>query len=104
MSWVALDDAVGIVLHAIFHEDLRGAVNAVSPNPVTNREYTKTLGGVLRRPTVIPLPSFGARLAFGEMADELLLASVRVSPKRLLETGYDFQFAELEEALVQTTA
>ncbi|MDG2305052.1 MAG: TIGR01777 family oxidoreductase [Candidatus Binatia bacterium] len=104
MSWIALDDAVGIVLHAISHEDLRGAVNAVSPNPVTNREYTKTLGGVLRRPTVIPLPSFGARLAFGEMADELLLASVRVSPKRLLETGYDFRFAELEEALVQTTA
>jgi len=104
MSWIALDDAVGVVFHAISRDDLQGPVNAVSPNPVTNREYTKTLGRVLRRPTVVPVPSFGARLAFGEMADELLLTSARVRPRRLLETGYDFRFAELEEALIRATA
>lgn len=103
MSWVALDDAVGTVIHAIDDEGMEGPVNAVSPNPVTNREYTSTLGKVLRRPTIIPVPAFGARLAFGEMADELLLASTRAHPKRLLESGYVFQFAELEDALRRAT-
>jgi NAD dependent epimerase/dehydratase family enzyme len=66
---------------------------------VTNREFTKTLGKVLSRPTIFPVPAFGARLAFGEMADALLLSSTRVVPERLEKAGYSFRFAELEGAL-----
>ena len=98
-SWVTLDDAVRIVLHAIEHDSIAGAVNAVSPNPVTNREFTRTLGRVLRRPTVMRMPAFVARLAFGKMANALLLASARVVPKALTETGYAFQHPQLEGAL-----
>ncbi|HZT83160.1 MAG TPA: DUF1731 domain-containing protein, partial [Gemmataceae bacterium] len=76
-----------------------GPVNGVTPNPVTNREFTKALGKVLWRPTVAPMPAFAARLAFGEMADELLLASTRVQPVRLLETGYLFRHPRIEDAL-----
>ena len=71
----------------------------VAPNAATNAEFTKTLGRVLRRPTILPLPAFGARLAFGEMADALLLASTRVDPARLREGGYDFGYPSLEDAL-----
>jgi uncharacterized protein (TIGR01777 family) len=99
MSWIAIDDVVGAILHAITDEALNGPVNAVAPNPVTNREFTKTLGRVLRRPTIFPVPAPVARLALGEMADELLLASTRVVPRRLQETGYAFRFSDLELAL-----
>ena len=99
LSWIAIDDVLGAVAHALASNALRGPVNAVAPNPVTNFEFTKTLGRVLRRPTVFPLPAFVARLAFGEMADELLLASTRVEPSRLLRTGYQFRFPQLEPAL-----
>ena len=99
MSWIAMDDAVGAIHHALTTDALRGPANAVSPQPVTNREYTKTLGRVLRRPTVFPMPAFAARLAFGEMADALLLSSQRVAPERLKETGYAFRFPDLEGAL-----
>ena len=99
MSWVALDDVLGAVLHALRTEDLAGAVNAVAPNPVTNAAFTKTLGRVLRRPTLLPLPAFGARLAFGEMADALLLASARVDPARLRDGGFRFAHPGLEDAL-----
>jgi len=99
MSWIALDDAIGAIHHAIFDEELRGAVNAVAPRSVTNAEYTHTLGRVLHRPTLLPMPSFAARLAFGELADELLLASQRVVPRRLQETGYAFAQPDLEGAL-----
>jgi uncharacterized protein (TIGR01777 family) len=81
-SWVSLDDLVGIFTHALTTESLRGPVNAVSPNPVTNLEFTKALGGVLGRPTIFPMPAFAARLALGEMADELLLSSARVMTTR----------------------
>ncbi len=97
-SWIALDDVVGIILHALTHDELDGPVNCVSPNSATNREFTKTLGHVLRRPTILPLPAFAARLALGEMADELMLASTRVVPNRLQETDYQFQYPELEDA------
>src|SRR6185503_7841354 len=83
-SWVALDDAVGITQSALTSETLRGPVNVVAPRPVTNAEFTRTLGRVLGRPTLFPMPAFAARLAFGEMADELLLSSTRVEPARLL--------------------
>jgi uncharacterized protein (TIGR01777 family) len=99
MSWVAIDDLMGIIQHALAREDLRGPFNAVSPNPVTNLEFTKTLGKVLGRPTIFPMPEFAARLAFGEMADALLLSSARVEPKRLLASGYAFRYPTLEGAL-----
>jgi len=99
VSWVALDDLTGIVLHALAREALRGPVNAVAPRPVTNREFTEALGSVLSRPTLFPVPAFALRLAVGEMADALLLASARVAPRRLEETGYRFRFPELNGAL-----
>ena len=99
MSWIALEDLVGVVHHAIQSDFLKGPVNAVSPNPVTNRVFTKTLGRVLSRPVFFALPSFAARLIFGEMAEEVLLASARVLPKRLLQSGYRFKYPELEAAL-----
>ena len=99
VSWVALDDLVGIVLHALQSGELRGPVNAVAPLPVTNRELTEALGKVLSRPTLLPVPAFALRLAVGEMADALLLASARVVPRRLEETGYRFRFPELPAAL-----
>ena len=101
VSWVALDDLVGIVFHALRCEDLRGPVNAVAPRPATNRELTVALGRALSRPTPLPVPAFALRLAVGgEMADALLLASARVVPKRLLDTGYAFRFPELPAALL----
>ncbi|HEX8140180.1 MAG TPA: TIGR01777 family oxidoreductase [Pyrinomonadaceae bacterium] len=99
MSWITLDDTVGSIYHALTHEDVRGPVNVVAPRPVTNEEFTKTLGQVLSRPTLLPAPAFALRLAFGEMADALLLSSARVEPARLKETGYTFQHPELEGAL-----
>jgi hypothetical protein len=99
LSWIAIDDVVGAVWHAVLSDAVRGPVNAVAPHPVTNRGFTKTLGRVLWRPTIFPLPAFAARLVFGEMADNLLLASTRVEPARLLATDYEFRFPQLEDAL-----
>jgi uncharacterized protein (TIGR01777 family) len=99
MSWIAIDDLVAVILHALTCDKLSGPVNAVAPNPVTNFEFTKTLGRVLRRPTVFPVPAWAARLALGEMANDLLLASARVEPTRLASSGYEFQYPELEGAL-----
>jgi uncharacterized protein (TIGR01777 family) len=99
MSWVALDDAVGAIHQMLSDGALRGPVNVVAPNPVTNLEFTKTLGRVLSRPTVASVPSFAARLVFGEMADALLLASTRVEPAKLQNAGYRFRYPELEGAL-----
>jgi len=99
MSWIAIEDLTGAIHHALTNESLRGPVNAVAPRSVTNLEFTKTLGRVLGRPTLFPLPAFAARLAFGEMADELLLASTRVEPTKLVSSGYRFRAPELEGAL-----
>jgi uncharacterized protein (TIGR01777 family) len=99
MSWIALDDVVGAIKRALTNETLSGPVNFVAPNPVTNREFTKTLGKVLSRPTLFSIPAFGARLAFGEMADALLLSSQRVEPERLKKAGYQFRYSELKGAL-----
>ncbi len=98
-SWVALDDAVGAIRHALVTPGLAGPVNVAAPNPVTNAEFTRTLGRVLARPTLFPVPAFAARLALGEMADALLLASARLVPVRLQQTGYVFRRPELEGAL-----
>jgi uncharacterized protein len=99
MSWVTLDDTVGAIRHALLTEPLHGPTNATTPHPVTNEEFTKTLGKVLGRPTLVPLPAFAARLMFGEMADELMLASARVQPTKLLATAYTFRYPELEAGL-----
>lgn len=98
-SWVSIDDAAGAIHHALMTDSLSGPVNAVAANPVTNAEFTKTLGRVLRRPTIVPMPAFAARLALGEMADALLLASTRVVPEVLNRTGYVFRQPTLEAAL-----
>ena len=99
MSWIAIDDAVGVIQHALSTESIRGPVNAVAPAPVTNAEFTRTLARVLSRPAIVPMPAFAARLAFGELADALLLSSQRVMPSRLKESGYRFRYPELEGAL-----
>ena len=99
LSWIAIDDVVGVISHAIRSDVLHGPVNAVAPRPVTNQEFTKTLGRVLSRPTIFPLPVFAARLVMGEIADNLLLASARVAPARLLASGFEFRFPELNGAL-----
>ena len=102
LSWISLEDAVGAYLHALTHDDLEGPVNAVAPNPVTNAEFTAILARVLRRPAFLHVPAFAPRLVLGELADELLLISMRAHPVRLLETGYRFRFPELEPTLRHT--
>lgn len=99
MSWIALDDLLGSIRHALEQESLAGPVNAVTPEPVTNAELTRTLGKVLGRPTVLPLPAFMARVLLGEMAQELLLASTRVRPGKLEQTGFRFLYPHLDSAL-----
>ncbi|MBV9956837.1 MAG: TIGR01777 family oxidoreductase, partial [Acidobacteria bacterium] len=100
MSWIALDDVVGIIIYALENESLRGPVNTVAPNPATNLEFTKTLGRVIKRPTIFPIPAFALKLAFGaEMAEGTLLSSARIQPERLQAAGYEFQYPTLEGAL-----
>lgn len=98
-SWVSLDDVVGAVVHAINTDALSGPMNVVAPDPPTNAEYTKVLGHVLGRPTFFAVPAPAARVALGGMADNLLLASARVEPAKLEETGYVYRYPELEGAL-----
>ena len=97
--WITRDDLAGAIYHALCNESVSGPVNAVGPAPVTNKTFTKVLGRVLHRPTVLPVPKFAARLAMGEVADAALFASARVLPGRLQETGYRFRDPELEPAL-----
>jgi uncharacterized protein (TIGR01777 family) len=99
MSWVSLDDALAATLHCLRTESLHGPVNVVAPQAVTNLEYTKTLGRVLSRPTIFPMPALAARAAFGQMADALLLAGQRVQPARLSGSGFAFRYPNLEQAL-----
>jgi uncharacterized protein (TIGR01777 family) len=98
-SWIALDDLVSAIKFVLASEQLAGPVNAVAPGAVTNREFTMTLGRMLGRPTIFPMPAFAARLAFGEMADEMLLGGVRVEPQALTATGFRFAYPQLEPAL-----
>ena len=101
MSWIALDDIVQAVYFALQTPSLSGPVNAVGPKPVTNAQFTATLGKVLRRPTFLPVPSFGPRLLFGEMANEMLYAGAKVHPAKLEKHGFSFAQPELEAALRQ---
>jgi uncharacterized protein len=97
-SWLVTDDVVGVILHALTTDSLRGPVNAV-PNPVTAREYTETINRILNRPTVFPLPASLARMVLGDFADEMLLASIRADSTKLRESGYEFRYPELDGAL-----
>ena len=99
MSWIAIDDIVGGIEHAIATGSLNGPVNFTSPDPVRNADFAHALGAVLHRPAVIPLPAFALRLAFGEMADVALLASQRVLPTKLLASGYVIRHTKIEAAL-----
>ena len=101
MSWIALEDVVRIVNFALENENLNGAINTVAPNPVKNEEFTDALGAMLHRPTILPIPAFAVNLAFGEMGNSLLLGSTRVVPKKLEESGFEFQFPDLKSALEQ---
>lgn len=98
-SWVAIDDVLGAVLHAIATEALAGPANACSPEPARNADFSRTLARVLRRPALMPLPAAVARAALGEVADEMVLAGQRAEPARLVESGYRFLFPELDGAL-----
>jgi uncharacterized protein (TIGR01777 family) len=99
MSWITVDDLVGVIHCALITPTLSGPVNAVSPSPVTNLEFTKTLGRVLRRPTLLAVPRLAARVLLGEMSDALLFASTRVVPEKLLASGFEFAHPNLEEGL-----
>lgn len=99
MSWISIRDLVEIVDFVIHNETIRGPVNVVTPEPVTNKEFTRCLAKALHKPAVLPVPPFVLRLLFGEMADEMLLASSRVKSEKLLESGYCFQDADLQDAL-----
>lgn len=99
MSWVSLDDAVRALVFAMEDESLRGAMNVTAPNPVTNAEFTHALGRALHRPAVLSAPAFALRLAFGEMAEETLLASQRAMPSRLVCAGFQFRHELVDEAL-----
>ncbi|MGW8157792.1 MAG: TIGR01777 family oxidoreductase [Desulfoprunum sp.] len=103
IGWISINDLADIVGFVMENEGLQGAFNTVSPIPVTNRVFVKTLGEVLGRPTIMPAPAFLVRLLFGEMADEMVLSSCRVVPTRLLEAGYRFKEQDLRQVLASCT-
>jgi uncharacterized protein (TIGR01777 family) len=99
MSWIHVQDLVGAMHHILKSDLLHGPVNMVAPHPVTNAEFTKTLAAALSRPAMFPVPAFVAKLAFGQMAEEVLLYSQRVEPTKLISSGYPFQYSGLRKAL-----
>jgi uncharacterized protein (TIGR01777 family) len=99
MSWITLEDLIGIYYFLLVREDLSGAFNATAPGAVTNRDFTKGLGHVLNRPTIFPLPGFAVKLLFGEMGEKLLLEGQKVVPDRLQKAGLEFFYPELISAL-----
>jgi uncharacterized protein (TIGR01777 family) len=104
MSWIALDDVIGGIQFALANDSTKVPINFVAPVPVTNFEFTKTLGKVLSRPTVLPIPAFAVKLLFGEMGEALLLGGQRVAPERLIAEGYEFRYPQLEKALAHILA
>ena len=103
-SWIHVNDIVGAILHVMRTEDIAGAVNLVAPNPLRNEGFTSVLASVVRRPAIFPVPGFALALAFGSSAaSELFLASQRVTPAKLSATGYEFRFADLNQALTDLT-
>jgi len=102
ISWITLPDLVRVIDFVLTHEDVQGPVNAVTPQPVSNRQWTAALGRVLYRPAILPVPPLALRLAVGEMANAMLLASTRAVPRRLQQAGFTFQDTELDAALRRT--
>ncbi len=98
MSWITLEDVVRVIRFGLENENLDGPVNASSPNPVTNAVFTKVFGKAIHRPTIFPVPSFVITTLFGEMAQDVLLASTRVKPDRLLQEGFEFRHPDLQTA------
>jgi uncharacterized protein len=99
MSWIDVQDMVGAIHHILKNDLLQGPVNMVAPRPVTNAEFTRTLAGVLSRPSILPMPAFAVKAVFGEMGEELLLSSQKVEPGKLISSGYPFRRRELKESL-----
>jgi len=99
MSWITLTDLVKLIIFLVNNDEVQGVVNATTPNPVTNEEFTKTMGKVVNRPTILPVPGFGIKLIFGEMGEKLLLEGARVLPEKLEKYGFEFEYPNLEEAL-----
>lgn len=99
ISWISIDDIPRIIYHILTHTELSGPVNFTAPNPVSNKEFVKTLGKLLRRPSFFPLPAFIAKILMGEMAEELLLSSACVLPRKLQESGYQFLYPDLQSTL-----
>ena len=99
MSWIHMDDIIGIIRYTVEHETINGAINATAPTPVTNKTFSSMLGKALKRPALIPMPAFVLKLMMGQMAEELLLSGQRVMPQKILDAGYSFKFKQLPEAL-----
>ncbi len=99
MGWLALDDLLEIVMFVLLHHELSGPINAVAPEPVTNRDFTRALGHALGRPAFLTIPAIAVQMMFGEMGKQLLLASTRAVPERLAQAGFQFRFPDLETAL-----
>jgi uncharacterized protein (TIGR01777 family) len=100
-SWIHIDDAVSAVMHVVHNDSLSAPINMAAPNPVTNAEFTRVLAAVMKRPAIFAVPAFAARLAFGEFAEEGILASARVLPKKLIERGFEFRYPVLGPALAE---
>lgn len=99
LSWIDLDDVVRAIIWVIDHPELKGPVNAVSPNPVTNEEFTRVVSEILQKPAMVPVPAFALKLMFGEMASETILASQRAIPTVLQQSGFEFMKPELRDSL-----
>ena len=100
MSWIHVKDMIGILQFCLSDLDLKGPINATSPNAVTNKEFSRTLASVLKRPAVIPLPEMMVKVLFGEMGTELLLQGQRIYPRRILEAGFEYEYSDLRLALL----
>ena len=103
-SWIHIDDVVSAIMQILQVESVRGAVNMTAPNPMTNTKFTRVLASAMKRPAILSVPGFAAKLAFGEFAEEGMLASARVVPKKLEESGFEFRYPELQSALAQIFA
>ncbi len=99
MSWIHMNDLLGMIHYAINNDNITGAINATAPNPVSNKEFSRVLGKVLKRPAILSMPAFVLKLMLGEMAEELLLSGQRVVPEKMQQAGFKFRFTELEDAL-----
>ena len=99
MSWIHLQDIVGIIRFAVENETVKGPINGTAPKPVTNKVFSKTLGKSLKRPAIFPMPAFVVKMLFGQMGEELLLSGKRVVPEKIVEAGYEFKYSQLEKAL-----